>query len=47
MTITKEMEEKELMEKIKEMKLVEKYIVDKKISKIIYVKNKLINIIIP
>ena len=45
-TITKEMEEKELIAKIKEMKLVDKYIDNKKISKIIYVKNKLINIII-
>jgi len=45
-TITKEMEEKELITKIKEMKLVDKYIDNKKISKIIYVKNKLINIII-
>ena len=45
-TITKEMEEKELIAKIKEMKLVDKYIDNKKISKIIYIKNKLINIII-
>ena len=40
------MEEKELIAKIKEMKLVDKYIDNKKISKIIYIKNKLINIII-
>ena len=46
MTITKEIEENELVEKIKQMKLVDKYIINKKIIKTIYVKNKLINIIV-
>ena len=46
MTITKEIGENELVEKIKQMKLVDKYIINKKIIKTIYVKNKLINIIV-
>ncbi len=46
MTITKEIGENELLEKIKQMKLVDKYIINKKIIKTIYVKNKLINIIV-
>ena len=41
-----EIEENDLLEKIKEMKLVDKYIDNKKIVKTIYVKNRLINIII-
>ena len=45
-TITDEIKENELIEKIKEMKIVEKYITNKKIIKSIYVKNKLINIIV-
>ena len=45
-TITNEINESDLIEKIKEMKLVEKYINNKEIIKTIYVKNKLINIII-
>ena len=45
-TITNEIIESKLVEKIKEMKLVEKYITNKKILKTIYIKNKLINIII-
>ena len=45
-TITKKIEENELVEKIKQMKLVDKYIINKKIIKTIYVKNKLINIIV-
>ena len=38
--------EKKLIEKIKEMKLVEKYIKDKEIIKTIYIQDKLINIIV-
>ncbi len=45
-TITNEIIESELVEKIKEMKLIEKYITNKKILKTIYIKNKLINIIV-
>ena len=45
-SIIDEIEEKKLVEKIKEMKLVEKYIINRKIIKIIYVKNRLINIIV-
>ena len=45
-TIKDEINEENLMNKIKEMKLVEKYITNKEIQKIIYIKNKLINIII-
>ena len=45
-TLVNEISESELIEKIKEMKLVEKYINNKQIIKTIYVKNKLINIII-
>ncbi len=41
-----EIKENDLLEKIKEMKLVDKYIDNKKIIKTIYVKNRLINIII-
>ena len=44
--ITNEIEENKLIEKIKEMKLVEKYINNMKIIKTIYVKNKIINIIV-
>ena len=44
--LTNEIEENELIEKIKKMKLVDKYIENKKIIKTIYVKNRLINIII-
>ena len=46
MTITKEIGENELLEKIKQIKLNDKYIINKKIIKTIYVKNKLINIIV-
>ena len=45
-SIIDEIEENKLVEKIKEMKLVEKYIINRKIIKIIYVKNRLINIIV-
>ena len=38
--------EKKLIKKIKEMKLVEKYIKDKEIIKTIYIQDKLINIIV-
>ena len=38
--------EKNLIKKIKEMKLVEKYIKDKEIIKTIYIQDKLINIIV-
>ena len=44
--LTNEIEENELIEKIKKLKLVDKYIENKKIIKTIYVKNRLINIII-
>ena len=44
--ITEEIDEKKLLRKIKEMKVVEKYINNQTIIKTIYVKNKLINIII-
>ena len=44
--LTNEIEEIELIEKIKKMKLVDKYIENKKIIKTIYIKNRLINIII-
>ncbi len=39
-------EEKDILKKIKDLKLVEKYIEGKKIFKTIYVKNRIINIII-
>ena len=45
-TIKENITEDILIKKIKEMKLVEKYISDKKIIKTIYVKDKLINIIV-
>ena len=38
--------EKDIIEKIKQMKLVEKYIKNKEILKTIYVKNRLINFIV-
>ena len=44
--LTNEIDENELLEKIKKMKLVDKYIKNKKIIKTIYIKNRLINIII-
>ena len=44
-TIKEEIDEKLLIQKIKEMQLVEKYITNKKILKVIYIKNRLINII--
>ena len=40
------MSENLLIDKIKEMKLIDKYIKNKKILKTIYVKNKLINLIV-
>ena len=45
-TIKDDIDEKELIDKIKEMKLVDKYIKNVEILKTIYVKNKLINIIV-
>ena len=42
----KDIEEQVILSEIKERKLIEKYIKDKKIFKVIYVKNKIINIII-
>ena len=45
-TINKEIDEKQLIAKITDTKLVDKYIADKKIIKTIYIKDKLINIII-
>ena len=44
--INDEITENDLIEKIKEMKIVEKYIINKKIIKSIYIKDKLINLII-
>ena len=45
-TLKNEIDEKNLIELIKKEKLVDKYIENKKILKTIYVKNKLINIIV-
>ena len=45
-TIKDDINEKGLVDKIKEMKLVDKYIKNVEILKTIYVKNKLINIIV-
>ena len=44
--VNKKIEEIELLEKIKKMEIMNKYIKGKKISKTIYVKQRLINIII-
>jgi len=45
-TINKKSEENEIVAKIKELDIIQKYIKDKKISKTIYVKERLINIIV-
>ena len=45
-TIDKKSEENEILAKIKELDIIQKYIKDKKISKTIYVKERLINIIV-
>ena len=45
-TVNRKIEENELLIKIKELDIIQKYIKDKKISKTIYVKERLINIII-
>ena len=45
-TINKKTEENEILEKIKELDIIQKYIKDKEISKTIYVKERLINIIV-
>ena len=44
-TVNRKIEENELLVKIKELDIIQKYIKDKKISKTIYVKERLINII--
>ena len=44
--VKKDLDEQAVMDEIKEKKLIEKYIKDKEIFKVIYVKNKIINIII-
>ena len=43
---SKETEENEILAKIKELDIIQKYIKDKEISKTIYVKERLINIIV-
>ena len=43
--LKEEIDEKGLLDLIKKMKLIDKYIENQKILKTIYVKNKLINII--
>ena len=43
--LKEEIEEEELLNLIKKMKLIDKYIKNQKILKTIYIKNKLINII--
>ena len=45
-TVDNNIEEKILIEKINSEKLITKYLENKKITKIIYVKNKIINYII-
>ena len=42
----KGIEERELLENIKEDKIVKKYLDEKQINKIIYIKNRLINILV-
>ena len=44
--VNRKIDEVELLEKIKKMEIINKYINEKKISKTIYVKERLINIII-
>tara|TARA_B100000927_G_C16190469_1_gene359231 strand:- start:68 stop:592 length:525 start_codon:yes stop_codon:yes gene_type:complete len=44
--VKKDLDEQAVMNEIKGKKLIEKYIKDKEIFKVIYVKNKIINIII-
>tara|TARA_B100001057_G_scaffold431381_1_gene458781 strand:+ start:1086 stop:3638 length:2553 start_codon:yes stop_codon:yes gene_type:complete len=46
MIIKEELSEKSLINRIKEMKIVDRYIKNKEIIKTIYIKNKLINIIL-
>jgi len=46
MNFTKEINEKDLLEKIEKNKKLEKFLKEKKIKKSIYIKNKLINLII-
>ena len=45
-SVKKDITENQLLDKIQEMNLVEKYLKDKEISKTIYVKERLINLII-
>ena len=45
-SIKEEMDEKDLINEIKKMKLIEKYITNKKIVKTIYIKNRIINVIV-
>ena len=44
--IKEEIDEKNLFDKIKKMQLIEKYIKNKKIIKTIYIKNRIINVIV-
>ena len=44
--IKRDTEEKEVLEKINKNELINKYIENKRIIKIIYVKNKILNIIV-
>ena len=44
--LKKDIEEKELLEIVKKDKIIEKYLNNKKIKKIIFVKNRLMNILI-
>ena len=45
-SIENDISEEDLLKKIKKMKLIDKYTEDKKIFKTIYVKDKIINIIV-
>ncbi len=45
-SIKKGVEEKDVLKEIKELKLVDKYLLNKKIDKVIYVKDKIINLIV-
>ena len=45
-SVEKNLNEKDILEKIKQDKVIDKYIENKKIFRTIYVKNKIINIII-
>ena len=45
-SVKKDLNEEDILKEIEQKKLLEKYLKDKKIFKVIYVKNKIINIII-